>query len=852
MADREHSIRGRRVACGLALLSLPALGLAEDNTFEIARFGDSAGSVGVDFSDFLEPSVNNTGAVVFNARQSGANVAPTNNSGIYRFQLTDLFGAVVNQIVEILREDSQLDASGTGLTAGDLFLTTVYLEDPQIDVVQGVTGTFNTVAFELPVRSGLAGGNTAIVVEEDAGAPGDNYHLAGAEGEDVPNGDGAYRDLGGINLFGVGTHGEVGFFSALSDTTAGTANDTAIFRRDSQNGTVEIVREGDNVNGSNLSGVFSPHMNNDGGMVFSATLAGAPALSDTAVYRVADNSTAISQVAEEGDDVPGGDGDFAVFSQLRINNDGDVAFSALLRNTDGLPDTPLAGSSALDDSAIFLKRAGGDLMALVREGDLVPSGDARYGRFAENNNGAMPRPALNDNEQVAFRVELFDTDDENPFGIFVASPDSVEHVARTGESYESGIFASFEHPALNNAAMAAFIAELNIGTVQTEEGEIPLLQKILMVSDGNERATVVREGDILNGEIVFDITFNNDPEGQTNGFSDSGLVAYEVTYESGIHAINAWSPELFWRETIPDPALEHEWNDNANWRFGLDPGAVHDVTLSPLNDTLIRGPAADVTVKSLALGTGDGEVRLLLGAGVLGTIEGLHVGDNGLLEGGGTLSGNIENHGLVQVTPGQALDVNGNFVNRSEVVVEAAAHIRFAGQYSGDGSINGNGVSLFAGGLSPGSSPVLLEIAGDAVLEASNETILEIAGLTRGSEYDSLAVGGQLTLGGTLSIVFIDGFSALSGQDFLLFEAGSLLGSFTAVVLPDIDGLNFLLNQDGTSLRLSVQAVPLPGAAWLLLSAAGLLVRRRGARSVSARDSCRSATAANSACGPEC
>lgn len=828
MAQRTPSTRYRQLACGCFALALPGLAGAADNTFEIARNGTGSGTAGVILERFLAPTVNNTGAVVFSARLAGDSVDAGSDRGLYRYQLTGVLGPVVNGIEEILREDDSLNASNLPLTSGDLFLSAFFLEDPQIDVVQGVTGTFNTIAFELPVRSGLAAGNTALVVEEDGGAPGDDFHLAAAEGEDVPNGDGTYRDLGGFSLFGVGTNGEVGFFAAMNGTTGGVANDTALFRRDSINGTVELVREGDNVGGATLSSIAAPQMNNSGGMVFLGGQAGENALEDTAVYRVSNIGTSIFEVVEEGDTVPSGDGEFAQFSQLRINNDNDVAFSVLLRNTDGLPGTLFEGSSSVDDSAIYLQRAGGELIELVREGDLVPSGDARIGRLADALTGDIPRPTFNDNEQVAFRVELFDTATEGSSGIFIASPDDLEHIARTGEGYEEGTFAAFEQPALNNAGMAAFLAELNIGVIQTEEGEFPLLRTLLVVSDGDERATVVREGDVLNGETVFDIVFNNHPDGQTNGFSDNGVVAYKVRYESGIEAVLAWSPELFWRETIPDPNLEREWDDQANWRFGLDPGPVHDVTIAPESDTLVNGPAEDVTVKSLALGT-DGQVRLALGAGALGTLEGLHIGPNGVVEGGGTLEGAVENAGRVHVTPGLALDVYGAFINLGTVEVEAAAQVRFADRYAGDGDIIGAGLSIFAGELAPGNSPALLEIEGDALLEASSETILDIAGLTRGTEYDSIAVGGTLTLGGTLSIVLADGFLPAAGQEFLLLEAGALTGSFAAMLLPSVAGLNFLLDQDATSLRLSVQAVPLPAAAWLLISACGLLGLRRRA-----------------------
>lgn len=318
-------------------------------------------------------------------------------------------------------------------------------------------------------------------------------------------------------------------------------------------------------------------------------------------------------VAYEGDAVPDGDGEFAAFSNLRFNNHSDIVFSALLRNTDGLPNTPFAGSSALDDSGIYLRRTGGELVEIAREGALVPSGDARYGRFADAFSGDVPRLAFNDNEQVAFRVAVFDTGhDESASGIYIASPEHVQHVVRTGEGYEGGVLRSFEHPALNNVGLAAFIAELEVGQIAGDEGPQPLLRKMLLVTNGDERATAVRQGDVVNGEVVLDFVFNNDPGGQTNGFSDNGVLAYEVTYESGLHAINAWAPELTLRRSHGEPNLEMAWDDQANWRFGITPTFLHEVALDVAAGVVLHGPAADTTVKALSIGHGEAQ-RLMLG-----------------------------------------------------------------------------------------------------------------------------------------------------------------------------------------------------------------------------------------------
>ena len=827
----QFSNAGRYWPPALTLLALSLAGLAraDDETIEIARIGGSV-SDGAQFGSFLEPSINSVGRVVFNARLTGPGTDAATNSGIYRALVTDVNLPVLGGVQEVLRESTTLDAGGLVFNPRDLFLSRVYLKDPNLPegLAVPVSGDFGRIALQLPVLGTLANGNTTIVIEEPGGAPGDNFDLAAAEGEDVPNGDGRFGDLGGFNLFGIGSSGEVGFFAALNNTSLGSANNTAIYRYSENLGAVEIVREGDIVGGGTLSGVFSPQMNNLGGMVFLGSLGDAALSADSAVYRVASSGSAKALIAREGDAAPSGDGEFAVFSQLRINDHGNIAFSALLLNTDGLPETPFEGNGSFDNSALYIDVAGGSTTEIVREGNLTPGGNMRFGAFADPVNGDMPRLAFNDSNELAFRVDLFDETEAQARGIFVASPDGIIEIARTGDSYDDGVLRAFEHPALNNSGAVAFKAELQVGTVDGEEGPSPLLRTLLMVADGSDRATVAREGDIINGEVVFDIVFNNDPNGQVNGFSDAGLVAYEVIYESGLHAINVWAPLLTLRRPFQPPDEPMAWDQRDNWRFGITPGLAHEVALNGETGGTVLGPSIDTTVKALRLGEG-GALQLLLGAGALGTVQGLGIGENGTVQGGGALHGPLTNRGQVVVSPGLALHMSGSVLNLGEIAVGEGGTLFLDGSYQGDGSITGPGDTHFAGLLSPGNSPALLSIEGDATLAASSTSLFEIAGLTRGSEYDSLQVGGTLTLGGTLSVALREGFVPGVGASFLLMEGGLIEGSFAAISLPEVAGLRFLLTQDASRVRLQVQAVPLPAALWMTLSACGVLagLRRR-------------------------
>lgn len=813
---------GAGACIGLLLYAGGGAFAAEDHTQEIARSQRFEGTADAVFSALGQPTLNNAGAVLFAARLAGDGVTNANNSGIYRAQLTEPLLPVAGGLAQLVREGANLAVGGADVIPGDVFLASTMLEDPEFDLVAPISGKFDAIALELRTTAGLADGDSLIAVETlNAG-----FERAGVEGEDAPGGDGSFRDLVGFRLFGIGVLGEVGYFAALNATSQGAANDTGIYRYD-DGAITELAREGATLDGTVMNGLFAPRMNRGGAVAFLAGLASGDPLADMAVVRVAAGGSALSRLVTAGDEPPDSDGRFATFGELRINGAGAVAFTARLRDTDGLPDTPFAGNTTLDDSGLYLVGANGTVTELAREGDELTPGGERLGAFADPFTGDLPRPALNDAGEAAFRARLFDAQDETASGLFIAAADGLRQIAHSGDAYDDGVLAAFAHPALNNRGMVAFEATLNVGDGASEEGVAPLLRDLLIVSDGIDHATVVREGELLNGETVFDISFNADPTRPTNGFDDNGRVTYLVTYASGLQAINVWTPRARWRGAFSDPDEERPWDDAANWRFGMRPNAAHDADLSPVGGGTVLGPDADTTVDSLTVG-GAGATRLRLGSGVLGTVTGLTIAADGQLAGGGSVTGAVDNGGRIVVTPGLALDFNGDIVNRGEIEVNAGATVRFAEGYAGAGPISGAGTVLFDGELSPGESPGLLAIEGDAVLGAGSETLLELAGLERGTGYDAGDVGGTLTLGGVLHIVLLDGFTPAVGQSFLLFSAAALTGDFAAVFLPTVDGVHLALLRDASSLRLAVAPVPLPAPAWLLgIALAGLLTRRR-------------------------
>ncbi|MEQ1622910.1 MAG: VPLPA-CTERM sorting domain-containing protein, partial [Methylococcales bacterium] len=192
------------------------------------------------------------------------------------------------------------------------------------------------------------------------------------------------------------------------------------------------------------------------------------------------------------------------------------------------------------------------------------------------------------------------------------------------------------------------------------------------------------------------------------------------------------------------------------------------------------------------------------------------------------VDGKISNNALVRF--------NGALVNNGNVYTDKNASSIFYGAVSGSGSFIGDGTSIFTGGLRPGNSPGLLSASGNVILGDGNQTVMELGGLKRGTEYDAFDVlPGTLALGGNLKIDWANGFTAGSGDSFDLFMADNITGIFANTLFPSLSGINWQLallhDVYGSTdvYRLTAAApVPLPASVWLM--GMGLMGMVAGAR----------------------
>lgn len=184
---------------------------------------------------------------------------------------------------------------------------------------------------------------------------------------------------------------------------------------------------------------------------------------------------------------------------------------------------------------------------------------------------------------------------------------------------------------------------------------------------------------------------------------------------------------------------------------------------------------------------------------------------------------------------------SGSVFGTGAVTVAAGATLTGAGSFTGPMQVSGT--------FSPGNSPGLATIGSGSIL--SGTTLMELAGLTRGTTYDAVNVdgAGTITFGGTLQVVLLDSFVPGGGASFDLFNFATASGTFSTLTLPALAGG---LSWDTSALYsagvLSVagSAIPEPStyAACAGLAALFLAWHRRRGRRVARSFSPRSPTGA--------
>ena len=750
------------------------------------------------FESFSALTINNRNQVTFKARLSDTSGGVDDDSGIYDFGVAGINVPVISIVNEVVRENNNTSIGGSRYEIDDLITSnnSSFVSNKSTTTDFTIADSAHLALF-LTVRDGNDTGDSILAVEGKSR----NLQLVAEAGADSTNG--TYKEFNASSLQGITGNSRVIFFSALDDTENGVDDNTALFHKVlGATTTPEIVRKGDSNQLVYFAGV---RVNEYGRLIFSGYDALDASTSKQAIFYSYDG-VGYTEIIAEGDLAPTDDVDNRFFDQIsntRINGFSAIGFTGAFRDADGI--------SVPDNTGLYITANGGlnvGVTEIVREGQLTPDNSARFSFFINSNPISAvgePRPAFNDNAEFAFLVGLTPVVVGQPSeGVFRASESGVVEIARKDDVYEDGTLRNFSHPVLNNQGVVAFIADLMLdsgGDVIGDDGGV-MSDKILIVSNGQQYATVVREGDVIDGKEVAYFSFNDDTSGRTNGFNDASIIVYSVTYTDNSKGINIWNPGLNWQSSSP----EGNWDDSANWFMGMQPDGLTDVLINPNIDLDVQGPSEETTIKSLTIGGEAGVVRLFLNDGSLSAINGISVETAGVFIGSGALEGMLSVRGTVEVVANSELTL-GDVDNNGVLSVGNGSRLILAGNYSGAGVIEGaNGLTEFNGYISPGNSPALLAIEGDAVIGDSSIVTLELSGDNRGDEFDAIDTDGVITLNGVLEVVLTDGHILEPGQSYLLVQAGEIKGSFDSIDLPDVEGVALEIKTTKTALRLEVNA----------------------------------------------
>ncbi len=311
--------------------------------------------------------------------------------------------------------------------------------------------------------------------------------------------------------------------------------------------------------------------------------------------------------------------------------------------------------------------------------------------------------------------------------IYSGSGGTLKTVATTLQTAPmiGGNFNAFSNIATNDLGTVAFIGTNSTAGVQG-----------LYLGDGQEIITAaftgqsVSDSTISSGGIFFQ---GGADRGGSSQINNNGQITYLANLANGKKTVLLFTPTLRFRTPTSG-----SWATRTNWTVGILPASVHDVVIDPTSALAITGPTLPTTVKSLTVGTSAGGAAeiTLQSAGTITATAGVTSLTTGRIRGNGRLIGNLSNAGI----------------------------------------------------LAPGlpSAAGLITITGNVTLQATSQLALDLGGLVRKTNYDYLSISGSLSLGGSLNLSLLSGFTPLLGHSFDLFDAASTTGSFGTLNLPSL------------------------------------------------------------------
>jgi len=156
------------------------------------------------------------------------------------------------------------------------------------------------------------------------------------------------------------------------------------------------------------------------------------------------------------------------------------------------------------------------------------------------------------------------------------------------------------------------------------------------------------------------------------------------------------------------------------------------------------------------------------------------------------------------------------------------------GLLQGFGTIQGNLIN--SGTVHPGDGPGILTVMGNYTQNSGGILNIAIGGLTSGSQYSVLSVSGKASLSGMLEVNFANGFSPTVDDTFVILASSGLSGTFTDNTIQagnvtfDVEYSPAGYKNDVVLLVAQVSSVPEPASLVMLtigIAGVGVYVARR-------------------------
>jgi YVTN family beta-propeller protein len=239
------------------------------------------------------------------------------------------------------------------------------------------------------------------------------------------------------------------------------------------------------------------------------------------------------------------------------------------------------------------------------------------------------------------------------------------------------------------------------------------------------------------------------------------------------------------------------------------------------NGTLQLGSTGNTTVLNVPTGsamlTGAGAVTMTSGGNVISGSSLVNAG-NAIVD---SVSFNVtsytQNSGLLQVTSTGSASTNSFSLNGGTAEVDGTLTASGSLSVAGGGTLSGAGTIVSnvnmagiteAGDIpNPGILTIGINGVGSYAQGSAGAYDVVIGGLTAGKQYSQLNVPGSASLGGTLNVSLINGFTPAAGNQFVILTAGSLSNQFVTTNLPALPpNLSWMVNYSATQVVLSVMS----------------------------------------------